>query len=83
MSAPYPSIPIPVTWTALCSQETPSSLSLCAMSLVVKHLFTIPGTLARLRWGAALTIPGTPVAWSRWGKKAGMISHSLTALEYT
>jgi len=39
-----------------------------------------PGTLAWLRWGIALTVPGTPVARPKWGTKAGIISHPLTAL---
>jgi len=41
----------------------------------------VPGTLARLRWGIAWTVPGAQVAWPRWGTKVGIISHPLTALE--
>lgn len=40
-------------------------LSLTVMSWVVKHALTVPGTLARLRQGAAPTVPRTPVAWQR------------------
>jgi len=36
------------------------------MSLAVKHPLTAPGIHARLRQGAALIIPGTPVASPRW-----------------
>jgi len=38
------------------------------MILAVKHPLTIPGTLSCLRQGTALTVPGAPVAWSRWGR---------------
>jgi len=34
------------------------------------------------RWGIALTVPATPVAWPRWGMRMGRISHALTALEH-
>jgi len=37
----------------------------------------IAGTLEWLRWGIALTVPGAPVAWPRWGTKTGIISHPL------
>jgi len=52
------------------------------MSLAVKRPLAVPGTLARLRWGAALTVPGAPVAWPRWGTRVGVISHPLRALEH-
>jgi len=51
------------------------------MILPVKCPLTVPGTLAWLRWGIALSVPGTPAAWSRWGMRVGIISHPLTALE--
>jgi len=56
--------PHPLPCTALGYQEFPSSLGFYAMSLAVKR---------------PLTVPGTPVAWPRWGTKAGIISHPLTA----
>lgn len=72
----------PPSWAALRSQEVPLSLDHCVMSWVVKQPLTIPGTLARLRWGAAPTVPSIPVAWLRQGMRAGIVSHPLTALEH-
>lgn len=45
------------------------------MSWAVKCPLTVPGTLAWLRWEAALSIPGIPVAWPRWEARAGIINH--------
>jgi len=44
------------------------------MSLAVKRPLTAPGTLAWLRSGIALTVPGALVAWPRWGTRVGIIS---------
>jgi len=74
--------PPPLSWTAPQSQEFSSGLGLCVMSLAVKCPLTVPGTFAWLRWGAALTVPGAPVAWPRWETRAGIISHPLIALEH-
>jgi len=51
------------------------------MRLADKHPLTVPGTLAWLRWGIALAVPGAPVTCPRWVLRAGTISHPLTALE--
>jgi len=81
----------PVLWwclpglsgTTLRSPEFPLSLGLCAMSVVVKCSLTAPRTLPWIRWGAAVTLPGAPVAWPRWGTRAGIISYPPTASEHT
>lgn len=72
---------LPILWPALQSQEFPSELGLCAMSLVGKYSLTMLGTLAQLR-KEALIVSGTPVPWLRWEVRRGqlVIPDSLGAL---